>query len=141
MRYKVPQNIDMPDRIFGPLTMIQFVEAVLGGGLAYFFYTKLPSPLGVFLAVLTGIFTAAVVFVKINERPFAFYLLAFIRYMIAPKARVWKKEGDNGFEIEMYKPAQNTGPAVQRKALNREQIGKLAEEIDKQGINQLRIRN
>ena len=35
MRYKVPQNIDMEDRIVGPLTMVQFVIVMIGGMIVY----------------------------------------------------------------------------------------------------------
>jgi len=32
MQFKVPQKIDIEDKILGPLSMVQFVYAVLGAG-------------------------------------------------------------------------------------------------------------
>lgn len=139
MRFKVPQNIDMPDRIVGPLTMIQFVEAVLGGGLAYVCYTALPAPINLALAMIAALFTLAVVFVKINERPFLFYLSAFLKFMVVPKQRVWQKDAPDNFEVEIYK----AGPKVQNsnvvRKMDREKMMELAKNLDSQQIDKIKL--
>ena len=129
----------MPDRIVGPLTMIQFVEAVLGGGLAYIIYNAMPSPLNILLGGLIGLFTVAVIFVKINERPFLFYFLALIKYIGAPKQRTWQKGNSSGFEVEIYKSAKNDTPQVAHKTLNREQAAELAKQLDSQSVDKMRV--
>ena len=140
MRYKVPQNIDMPDRIIGPLTMIQFVEAVLGGGLAYICFNAFPSPINVGLALIAGMFTVAVVFVKINERPFLFYFMALMKFIGTPKRRVWHQtDGADDMAVEIYHPPKNEGPQIQHKQLDRNKIAELAKEIDSQNIDRLKI--
>lgn len=139
MRYKVPQNIDMPDRIIGPLTMIQFVEAVLGGGLAYICLNAFPSPINVGFAVIVGLFTLAVVFVKVNERPFLFYCMAFFKFLGTPKRRVWQKGDAPDLDVEIYHPQKQQGPVIQHKQLDRDKIAELANEIDSQNIDRLKI--
>lgn len=139
LRFKVPQSIDMPDRIVGSLTMIQFVEAVVGGGLAYVLYGSFPAPLNIFFALIVGLFTVAVVFVKINERPFLFYFMAFFKYLFEPKQRVWQRNSREGFEVEIYKAHKDTGPHIAHKTLNREQIAELANKLDSEGIDKIKM--
>ena len=139
MRFKVPQNIDMPDRIIGPLTMIQFVEAVLGFGLAYVCFNSFPAPINLLFTAIVALFTLAVVFVKVNERPFLFYLGAFARFVGSPKQRIWQKDSPDNFEVEIYKPVKNTGPKVATKNLSRAEIAELAKNLDSQSIDKMKI--
>lgn len=121
------------------MTMIQFVEAVLGGGLAYICYNYFPNPLNLFFAVLMGLFTACVVFLKINERPFSFYFLALIKFLVRPKQRIWQKDPGDGFEIEMYKPVKQDNQQVVRKNLDKKSIAEIAKNIDSQEIKNFKI--
>ncbi len=139
MRFKVPQSIDMPDRIVGPLTMIQFVEAVLGGGLAYICYSALPAPINLALALIAAIFTLAVVFLKINERPFLFYLAAFLKFMVAPKQRVWQKNAPDNFEVEIYKQSKNVQSAKVVQKIDRQKMMELAKNLDSQQIDKIKL--
>ena len=131
MRYKVPQNIDMPDRILGPLTMLQFVYAVVGGGLAYVSFVSLPSPLSTMLAVIVALLTAAIIFLKINERPFTHFLMSFFQFLSSPKSRVWRKGEDSDLSVEIYhskkKGDQNQ---VGQKNIRSDQIEQLAKKLD-----------
>jgi len=42
MRFKVPQFIDIEDKIFGPFSFKQFVYLAGGAGLCYIFFKTLP---------------------------------------------------------------------------------------------------
>lgn len=137
MRYKVPQNIDMPDRIVGPLTMIQFVEAVIGGGLAYVVYNGMPNPLNLLLAIIIGLFTLAIVFIKINERPFLFYFVAFIKFLSTPKNRRWSNESPDNFKVEIYKPPTKNTQIVEHKKLDKKQLEELAKNLDSKNSNNI----
>lgn len=131
MRFKVPQNIDMPDRILGPLTMLQFVYAVIGGGGAYVCYMSLPSPLNILLAIIVALFTVAMIFLKINERPFSHFLLSLMRFMSTPKQRVWHKGNATDINVEIYHTQKkNTGPVVAEKHLTHEDIARLSKGFD-----------
>lgn len=93
MRFEVPQFIEIEDKIFGPLTWKQFVYVAGGGGLAavLFFFT----PLIIFL--ILGLPIAAVTFLltffPVNNRPFALFLEAAVRYFKGSKLYLWRKSG------------------------------------------------
>jgi len=120
----------MQDRILGPLTMLQFVYAVVGGGLAYVTFMSVPSPFGPFLGILVAMFTLAMVFLKINERPFLHFLLSLFTFMGRPRMRVWQRE-ESGMNVEIYKnPAKQGTVKIETKHITKEQIERLAERLD-----------
>ncbi len=131
MRYKVPQNIDMPDRILGPLTMLQFVYAVVGGGLAYVSFISLPAPLSTLLAIIIVLFTIAIIFLKINERPFLHFVASFVQYLTTPRSRVWHKGSESDLSVEIYHTKSKTDTnQVGQKNVKSEQIADLAKRLD-----------
>lgn len=89
MQYQVPQFIDVEDKIFGPLTLKQFVYLAGGGGLAFLLWRVLPSfisfPLG---ALLLG-FSAGLAFLKINNKPFIAMVEAALSYVVRTKLYLW----------------------------------------------------
>ena len=133
MRYKVPQNIDMQDRILGPLTMIQFIYAVVGGGFCYAIYmSPIPQPYSFILIVPVALLVIALDFLKVNERPFLDFLLSIIEFSSAPRQRLWHHEEMSDLKIEIYEPVKQSGPKIQPKTYTREEISNLASQLDKQ---------
>ncbi len=51
MRYQVPQFIEIEDKIFGPLTLKQFIYLAGGGGLCLIFFSLLPLYIMVILSI------------------------------------------------------------------------------------------
>lgn len=94
MRYKVPQDVQQADKIVGPLTAVQLVEAVVGGAVAYFFFKQIGGIPGILAAIVIGGLTAVFVFVRINELSFSKFLLAMALYLFRPRVRTWKKMAD-----------------------------------------------
>lgn len=91
MQFKVPQFIDVEDKLFGPFTFFQFAYLVGGGGLIFIIYKLLPLWIGIFLILPIAAFTAALVFYKINNKPFIYYVQAAINYAITSKLYIWKQ--------------------------------------------------
>jgi len=91
MQFKVPQFIDVEDKLFGPFTFRQFVYLAGGAGLIFIIYKVLPLLVGIFLIIPVGILTFLLVFYKINEKPFIFYLQAGVDYLISSKLYIWKQ--------------------------------------------------
>jgi hypothetical protein len=91
MQFKVPQFIDVEDKLFGPFTFQQFVYLVGGLGIAFVIYKLLPLWIAVFLIIPVLILSALLVFYKINGKPFIFYLQAGINYYISNKLYIWKQ--------------------------------------------------
>ncbi|PIP51133.1 hypothetical protein COX11_00140, partial [Candidatus Berkelbacteria bacterium CG23_combo_of_CG06-09_8_20_14_all_41_73] len=130
---KVPQKIDIEDRIVGPLTMVQFVYAVVGGGAAYLLLNTMPSPLNWILAIPVAIFTFLIVFVKVNGRPFGNFLKNLLIYTSSPKTRIWHK-GESNVRVEIYQPrVAKTTDLYAGKRYSKAEIEKVAEIIDKRG--------
>jgi hypothetical protein len=98
MQFKVPQFIDIEDKIFGPFTFTQFAFLVGGGGIIYVLYRLLPFWISIFLILPMAGLTICLVFVKINSKPFVYYVEAFFTYVISSKLYIWKqrlvKKGD-----------------------------------------------
>ncbi|PIQ67093.1 MAG: hypothetical protein COV95_00585, partial [Candidatus Zambryskibacteria bacterium CG11_big_fil_rev_8_21_14_0_20_40_24] len=70
MRFQVPQYIEVEDKIFGPFTLKQFIYMAGGAGGAVAAFSLLPSFLAILIAVPLVLLSAALTFVKINNRPF-----------------------------------------------------------------------
>jgi len=89
MRYQVPQFTDVEDKIFGPLTLKQFVYVAGGVGLGFVLWNYLPSFLAVPLALAVIGFAVALAFVKINKKPLIVIIEAAFKYFIHSKLYLW----------------------------------------------------
>lgn len=91
MQFKVPQFIDIEDKVFGPLTFKQFAYLAGGAGLSYLSIRILP---GIFALIAVPVFAGlalALAFVKYNEKPFIRTLEAFIRFYSKSRFYLWHK--------------------------------------------------
>lgn len=91
MQFRVPQFIDIEDKLFGPFTFKQFVYLVGGGGLIYILYRILPLWIAVVPIVLIAILSLLLTFYKINNKPFVYYLQAGLTYLTGSKLYIWKQ--------------------------------------------------
>lgn len=91
MRYQVPQFIEVEDKIFGPLTIKQFIYLAGGGGLCLIFFTLLPMYLAFLLSFPVVAFSLALAFYKVNGRPFIMAIEHALNYTRGPKLYLWKQ--------------------------------------------------
>jgi len=91
MQFKVPQFIDVEDKLFGPFTFRQFAYLAGGAGASFVLYKALPIWLAIIFILPVAGLSLALVFYKINEKPFAFYLQAGINYFVSSKLFIWKQ--------------------------------------------------
>jgi len=91
LQFKVPQFIDVEDKLFGPFTFRQFAYIIGGAGLAFVIYKLLPIWISIFLIIPVVALSGLLVFYKINEKPFIYYLQAGISYLISGKLYIWKQ--------------------------------------------------
>jgi len=91
MRFKVPQFIDVEDKLFGPFTFYQFAYLIGGAGIIFIIYKFLPLWIGIFLILPFAVLTFLLVFYKINEKPFVFYIQAALTYLFSSKLYLWKQ--------------------------------------------------
>jgi len=91
MQFKVPQFIDVEDKLFGPFTFRQFAYMLGGGGMVFILYRLLPLWIAIIPILLVAGLTLLLVFYRINDKPFIYYLQAAINYAISSKLYVWKQ--------------------------------------------------
>ncbi|MCX6716041.1 MAG: PrgI family protein [Candidatus Taylorbacteria bacterium] len=93
MRFQVPQFIEVEDKIFGPLTLKQFIYVAGGAGLSFVIYFLLGS---LFLSLLPIVIimaiSCALAFYKVNNKPLIGVAEAAFRYWLGAKLYIWKKE-------------------------------------------------
>ncbi|MFA5652010.1 MAG: PrgI family protein [Candidatus Paceibacterota bacterium] len=92
MQYQVPQFIEIEDKIFGPLTLKQFLYLAGGAGAAIALYIYIPFKLVAILIIIPIVaFSLALAFYKINNKPFIDVVQASFYYALGDKLYLWKK--------------------------------------------------
>ncbi|HVV38793.1 MAG TPA: PrgI family protein [Candidatus Paceibacterota bacterium] len=91
MRYQVPQFIEIEDKIFGPLTLKQFIYLAGGGGLCLIFFSLLPLYLTVILAIPVIALSAGLAFYQVNGRPLIVVIEHAFSYILGHKLYLWKQ--------------------------------------------------
>lgn len=94
MRYQVPQFIEVEDKIFGPLTLKQFIYLAGGGGLSFVAYVMLGSIIYAFIPILIIMaISGALAFYKVyNHFPLVNIAESAFNYYRGAKLYIWKKE-------------------------------------------------
>lgn len=102
MQFKVPQFIEIEDKLFGPFTFRQFAYLIGGGGIIFIIYKLLPLWIGIFIIIPVGVIAGLLTFYKVNNRPFIHYLEAGFNYLFSSRLYIWKqrlaKPGQEGVD-------------------------------------------
>ena len=91
-KYQLPQFIDIEDKILGPLTLRQFLYFLAAAAILFIFWTLLKFEYFIVAAVVVLGFATMFAFVKINGRPFNYFISDFIKFLFKPQKYIWKKE-------------------------------------------------
>lgn len=103
MQFSVPQFIDIEDKIFGPLTLKQFIYVIGGAGAAFILYSLFPLYIAIFFIIPIGILAFLLAFKPVHGRPFSVVLEAAFKYVFGSKLYLWKKERKRGIKTEKIK--------------------------------------
>jgi len=90
MHYQVPQFIEIEDKIFGPLTLKQFIYLAGGGGICLILYTVLPLYLMLPLSIPFIVLSLSLAFYKVNDRPLVVTIEHAFKYFLGSKLYLWK---------------------------------------------------
>ena len=107
MQFKVPQHIEIEDKVFGPFTIKQFVYIIGGLGLSYLIYRLIPILLlGIVLAAPIMLFAALLAFFPKEKYGKSFADLVESAFSYISKARLytWKraeKKGENMEDVDV----------------------------------------
>lgn len=94
MQFKIPQNIDVEDKIIAFISFKQLFILLGGGAVSYVIYTvsvgRVPAyayiiPIAFILAI-----TALIAFLKVDNLTFPRMVLLFLERIINPSQRVWR---------------------------------------------------
>ncbi|HCW31934.1 MAG: hypothetical protein UT36_C0003G0104 [Candidatus Peregrinibacteria bacterium GW2011_GWF2_39_17] len=111
MQFKIPQNVQMEDKIVGPLTLKQLIIVAVGGGIDYFIYVSLARvyvlTVWIVPVAVIGLITLAIAFIKIQGISFIRYLLLSFEFYLKPRKRVWTAGGADVF-ISFTEPVPQT---------------------------------
>ena len=103
MQFKVPQFLEIEDKIFGPFTFKEFAYLAGGGGICFVLYKAIGLFWGfipiLFVAGLAGLLT----FYKPNNKPFVNMLEAGFAFLLQDKLYIWKRR---------QQEVQSRGPRV-----------------------------
>lgn len=91
MQFKVPQFLDIEDKIFGPFTFRQFVYLAGGGGLCYIIFKLLGFLLSVIPVLAVAGFVLSLAFYRPNNKPLINMIEAGIKYYLQSKLYIWQR--------------------------------------------------
>jgi hypothetical protein len=91
MQFKVPQFLEIEDKIFGPFTFKEFVYLAGGAGLCFILYKLLGLLIGIIPMIAVAGLSLALTFYKPNNKPFVDMLEASFKYFTQDKLYIWKR--------------------------------------------------
>lgn len=134
-RFIVPQFIDNENKIWGPITVRQFVIIMVGALFIFISYKLADFSLflleGIFIIIMV-IFTA---FYKVNGAPFHIFALNVVETLKKPRIRIWLKQYIKYQEFKTKDEDKTATPPVVRKAfLPGRKLSELSLIIDTGGV-------
>lgn len=136
--YKIPQNVDMEDKIFGPFTLKQFLY-LLAAALVTFvsFNVFYAAAVGIFwlIVVFTWVVAAAFVFIRPYDQSFSKFIFSFIWFSTKPQRRTWKRLPSLGRLNVHEGPVRKAAPAAATPSADevRSRLQRLAHVVDTRG--------
>ena|ERR1035437_5337520 len=92
MQFKVPQFLDIEDKIFGPFTFKEFAYLAGGAGLCFVLFKLMGLLFGAIPILLMAGFVLALTFYHPNNKPLINTLAAGLKYLTQSKLYIWKKD-------------------------------------------------
>jgi len=93
--YKVLQDIEAEDKLIGPLTLWQFIYALVAGFTIYLSVIAVLKNVPFFLVILVPVALVAL-FLAIpwgGDQPLEVWALAKLRFYLKPRKRIWSQDG------------------------------------------------
>ena len=130
-QFTVPQFIDVEPKIIGPITARQFIILLVAALFVFIAYKVLDFTGFVLVSVfIFGVF-GTIAFLKVNGRPFHFFILNLIQTFKRPSLRVWnhkvatiEKKEEKEFKYENV---------ITQKKLSRAKLAKVSLVVDTKG--------
>lgn len=97
---KIPQNVQIEDRIIGPVTLRQLIITIVGCGISYVLWSGLEKAFGTVSVVVTiiawipALIFVAFAFVKVYDVSLLRMIILLIERGTKPQTRVWVPRAD-----------------------------------------------
>lgn len=133
MDYQVPQFIEVEDKIFGPLTLKQFIFLAGGIGICVVIFLYLPLLIAIIVAAPIAGLSGALAFYKVNNKDFTQILGAGLAYYTKDHLYLWKKDDSTAKPVQpVISPEAETR---QKLTLSSDKLHNLALSLDIQDQN------
>lgn len=131
MQFKVPQNIDLQDKVIGPMTMIQFLYVLGGGVIDYLLFMTIgPGIVFYILAIPIALLALALAFLKIQEQPLSHFITAGLVFYNRPKKRTWLRGGTSIATVRELPQTKKKVVVPIKRAVSKSELEKLAYMLD-----------
>lgn len=136
-QFVVPQFLDIEPKIFGPITLRQFI-IIMGIVLVEFILYRIFLNLIVLLALGVPVLAIGITFAfaKVNGQPFHYVVLSIIQTIRRPGVRVWDKALSDE-EIRHFMKKDTTPPPPpppSKRPLERSRLSELALIVNTGGV-------
>ena len=91
MQFKVPQFLEIEDKIFGPFTFKQFIYLAGGAGLCYVLFKLMGLLFGAIPILIVAGISLALTFYRPNNKPLIDMVEAGFKYTLQNKLYIWKR--------------------------------------------------
>lgn len=144
-KFRIPQEVQVEDKIFGPITMRRLIILSVGGGFTYMVYLSLKD----FSWIAWGIpvfflssFTLSLAFLEVFGMRFEKLLARLIEFLFSPRIYLWDKRytQDSFFKyinyshIQWLKISKNIDPEdsnIKNKLLQKQKVKNLSMILEK----------
>jgi hypothetical protein len=134
--YKVIQDIEADDKLFGPFSLRQFIYLGIAGLLGWLSFVAVMKGLS-YILILTApiiIFAGFLAFPWGKDQPTELWLLAKLRFFIKPHKRIWDQTGAKDLvKINVPKKVERMLTDGLSQSEVRSRLGALANTIDSRG--------
>lgn len=130
MRYQVPQFIQIESKIFGPLTLKQFIYLVGGAGILFLLYVSLPIFLTFLLGLPVAVFSLTLAFYKVNNQSFIKVAENALKYSSSTRLFLWKKLPQRRSAKEAEKKKPSASPQIYIPKITKSKLKDLAWSLD-----------
>jgi hypothetical protein len=132
-QFTVPQFIDVESQIIGPITTRQFIILLVAAVIVAASYKLFDFSLFVLITIIVGLLAVLFAFVKVNGRPFHYFVLNIVQTTFRPRARVWNNRLKIAEEPEIVLPVKENYVKEAPKMSRSSRLEELALIVDTQG--------
>ncbi len=135
MQYKIPQDVQVEDKIVGPLTLKQLIILGVGGGISYGLYNYFGSRyymgIWVLIPLSIALVTLLTALLKVNGIPFGKWVLLLVEYFVNPRKRSFVMGSGDNYNATVFaekpKKVQTSTESDAKTLLDRERLQKIGE--------------